>query len=125
MQEAHKNKKLSEEHKKKISESLGQGINNVNYGRKQTDEAKKNNSLAKTGKNHPNWEKHLKDSTKEKIKEGNSRKVLQYSIDGEFIKEWDSAKEAALKAGFNRACISQCCAGKIKSHREYIFKLKK
>lgn len=108
MQEAHKDKKLSEEHKKKISESLGQGINNVNYGRKQTDEAKKNNSLAKTGKNHPNWGKHLKDSTKEKIKEGNSRKVLQYSIDGEFIKEWDSAKEAANELGFGYKAINNC-----------------
>ena len=124
MKESHKDKKLSEEHKKKISESLGQGVNNVNYGRKQTEKARKNNSLAKSGQNHPNWGKHLKEETKEKIKKGNSKKVIQYSLDGDFIKEWDNAKEAAKELGFGYSAINNCLRNIRHTSFGYIWKYK-
>ena len=60
----------------------------------------------------------------QKVAKHRCKPVLQFTKEGELVKEWDSAKEAALKAGFNKDCISQCCASKIKSHRGYIFKFK-
>ena len=60
----------------------------------------------------------------QKVAKYRCKPVLQFTKEGELVKEWDSAKEAVLKAGFNKDCISQCCAGKIKSHRGYIFKFK-
>ena len=60
----------------------------------------------------------------QKVAKHRCKPVLQFTKEGELVKEWDSAKEASLKAGFNKDCISQCCAGKIKSHRGYIFKFK-
>lgn len=108
MKKSHEGKHLSEEHKKHISESLGQRINNVNYGRKMSPEAVENNRKAKTGSNHPNWGRHLKESTREKIKEKNSRKVKQLSLNGEFIKEWNSGKEAAQELGINYLGINNC-----------------
>nr|DAE13124.1 MAG TPA: intron associated endonuclease [Siphoviridae sp. ctLqe90] len=108
MRKSHEGKHLSEEHKKHISEGLGQRINNVNYGRKMTQEAIENIRKTKTGSNHPNWGKHRKESTKEKIREKNSRKVKQLSLNGEFIKEWNSGKEAAQELGINYLGINNC-----------------
>ena len=108
MKKSHERKHLSEEHKRNISKSLGQGVNNVNYGRKQTPEAVLHNSLAKTGSKHPNWGKHLKDSTKEKIKDKVSRKCLQCDLNGNVIKEWNSGKEAAKELGLNYKGINNC-----------------
>lgn len=105
---AHEGKKLTEEHKKNISKGLGQGVNNVNYGRKQTPEAILHNSMAKTGQNNPNWGKHLKESTREKIKKKNSKPVLQYDLEGNFIKEWESGKIAAQELGLNYTGINNC-----------------
>lgn len=108
MKKSHEGKHLSEEHKRHISEGLGQRVNNVNYGRKMTPEAVENNRKAKTGSNHPNWGKHRKESTKEKIREKNSRKVKQLSLNGDFIKEWNSGKEAAKVLGINYMGINNC-----------------
>lgn len=108
MKESHKNKKLSEEHKAKISKSLGQGKNNVNYGRKQSELAKLHNKLAKTGEKHPNWGKNLSEEVKEKIRKGNEKPILQYGLDGEFIKEWSGAKRAANELNLNYTAINNC-----------------
>lgn len=55
----------------------------------------------------------VSDNARKKIGEANSKKVYQYSLSGDFIKEWSSVKEAhrALKAHN----ISNCCKGKGKS----------
>lgn len=57
---------------------------------------------------------------------GKSRTVLQYTKEGEFIAEYTSANEAARALGVNnRSHISECCRGKIKSYKGYIWKYKK
>lgn len=38
--------------------------------------------------------------------------VDQFSLEGEFIKSWESAKEAAEETGANRSYITQVCKGK-------------
>ena len=43
-----------------------------------------------------------------------SKKVLQLSLSGEFIREWESTKECE-RNGFNRGNIVSCCQGKRKS----------
>ena len=108
MKESHRNKSLSEEHKAKISKSLGQGKNNVNYGRKQSALARLHIQMAKSGRNHPNWGKHLSEETKEKIREGNEKPVLQYDLDGTFIREWSGAKRAAKELDLNYTAINNC-----------------
>lgn len=50
------------------------------------------------------------------------RKVNQYSLSGAFIRQWNSAKEAG-KAGFGAiGSIRECCSGKNKQHKGYIWK---
>lgn len=56
----------------------------------------------------------------ETLKRVLSKPVGQYQLDGTLVKAWESAAEAE-KNGFNRTAISQCCRGKIKSHKNYIW----
>ena len=92
-------KHLSEEHKKKMSESLG--------GRIFSEETKKRMSESKFG-NHC----------------APTKSVLQFSKDGEFIAEYSSIMEAERKTGFNSGHICKCCKGKLKSTGGYIWKYK-
>lgn len=62
-------------------------------------------------------------SKKTKNTEALSIPVLQFSLDGVFIKEWDSIREAH-RNGFDRANISRCCKGVSKTHKNYIWKFK-
>ena len=49
-----------------------------------------------------------------------SKCVLQYTLTGEFVKEWKSCIEIERTLGISSVCISQCCLGKInKSHKYY------
>lgn len=46
------------------------------------------------------------------------KRVVQYSINGQPIKVWESVKEAE-KNGFFHSAISACCYGKRKTHLGY------
>lgn len=53
---------------------------------------------------------------------GRKKKVGQFTLDGEFITEFESASEASRITGFYRKGISDCCNGKIKQSKGYIWK---
>ena len=55
-----------------------------------------------------------------------STPVLQFSVDGEFIKEWDKIKEASTSLGkaLDTASITCCCKGKQKTAFGFIWKYK-
>ena len=55
--------------------------------------------------------------------EKRSKKVYQYDLEGNLIKEWVSAAEAG-RNGFDKASISSCCSGKYKTHKGYIWSYK-
>ena len=57
--------------------------------------------------------------------ESKSKKVLQFTKDGVFVKEWCSAIEIERQLGFLNQAISNCCLGKQKSAYNYIWKFKK
>lgn len=48
-----------------------------------------------------------------------SCKISQYSIDGEYIREWESFKEIERELGFNKGFINMCCKGKQKTAYGY------
>ena len=68
----------------------------------------------------------LVEYTVKKKKRGNPKPVLQYTLDGEFIREWKSATEAAYSYRVTPNCITQCCQGKIKTayHFKWSYKEK-
>ena len=49
------------------------------------------------------------------------RKVSKYDLNGDFVKTFDSIKEAA-DAGFSDNNIQDCCVGRIKSHGGFIWR---
>ena len=83
------------------------------------DENKKNNCVDNlewaTAKENINFGTH-----NERI----SRKILQYSKSGEFIREWQGAREIERVLGINNSNIIQCCKGRYKSAGGFIWKYK-
>ena len=51
-----------------------------------------------------------------------TKKVEQYSKDGNFIREWSSVSEAAVYMGCVVGAISNCCLGRTKTSMGYIWK---
>ena len=110
----HIGKNHSEKAKKKMSES--------HIGKHHSEKAKKKISEYRIGK-------HLSDETKKKISNaqiGNHNKptkqILQYTKDGEFIKEWTSGIEASKVLGIHTGNITKCCKGKLKSAGGFVWR---
>ena len=53
-----------------------------------------------------------------------SKKVLQYTLDGKFVKEWKSTHDVERNLGYAQTNISSCCLGKYKSAYGYVWKYK-
>lgn len=70
------------------------------------------------------------DYSKRKINNANqikavSKPILQYSINGDFIKEWSSASEfCRANKGTVISSVRRCCAGERKTAHGFIFKEK-
>ena len=78
------------------------------------------------------WKNGIYDKRVEKQKismKGNkirNRAVLQYDLDNNFIKKWDSIIDACDYYGWGRnGHISDCCSGKRKQSHGYIWKYEK
>ena len=52
-----------------------------------------------------------------------SKPVLQYDLEGNFIKEWPSTRECE-RNGFSHGAVSACCHGELKKYKDFIFKYK-
>ena len=52
-----------------------------------------------------------------------SKKVLQFTLDGIFIREWPSTRECG-RNGFCQVSVAACCRGKEKSHKGFRWKYK-
>jgi hypothetical protein len=50
------------------------------------------------------------------------RSILQYDLQNNFIKKWDSIKEAAMHIGTDSGTLCQCLKGKIPTAKKYIWK---
>ena len=53
-----------------------------------------------------------------------SIKILQFSIDGTFVKEWSSATEAYHQLGISQGNICSCCKGRLKHAGGYVWRYK-
>lgn len=63
-------------------------------------------------------------TARERMSEKLSKPVLQYTLDGEFVREWISATEAG-RNGFSQSSINNCCLGKAKTHKGFRWSYKK
>ncbi len=93
------------------------------------DEDTKNNSVFNlewcTHYYNINYGTRTKRATETQLnRKDSSKTVLQYTTDGQFVKEYPSVKEAARQNGFNFGHIASCCRGEIKTSRGYIWRYK-
>ena len=127
IREASKGRHHSEESKKKMSETkkgLQSGDKHPMFGKHHSEEAKKKMSLARKGKPAHNKGVPMSEEQKKKLKNGKtSKKVLQFTLNGEFIREWPSTAECE-RNGFDSSFVSSCCRGKYKSAYGYIWRYK-
>ena len=112
------NKIVSDEVKRKLSEAMkGKrcGENHPMWGRHLTEEQKRKMSKAKKGENNPMYGKHRDDETKDKIRLRHNKPVIQFTKEGTFVAEYESALVAKNITGIDSSNISKCCLGKLKS----------
>ena len=108
----------SEETKKKMSDAH-KGKPSPNKGKPMSEETKKKLSESHKGKSAPNKGKPMTEEQKKKMRNNKrSKKVLQFTLNGELIKVWESIRECG-RNGFDRCLVSACCRGKLKTHKGF------
>lgn len=80
---------------------------NVNYGTRNEKISK-----AMSGENHPMYGKFGKEHPK-------SKQISQLNLNGEVIKNWNSAIDVERTLGYHHQSISKCCSGKRKFAHGY------
>lgn len=117
---------LSEEHRKKIGESLKgkkhseetkEKMSKKATGRKYSEESKKKMSESKKGKK-------FSEEKKINMKGKRCKPILQYDLGGNFIKEWLSFKEIKDILNLNNSSICLCCKNIQKTAYGYKWKYK-
>lgn len=86
-------------------------------GLKHTDAAKEKVRAAFVGKKQS--PEHIR-----KKASAQSKAILQFTLDGELIKEWESGGEIHTKLGLSRGNLSKCCNGKSKTVGGYVWRFK-
>tara|TARA_R110001632_G_scaffold189416_1_gene309951 strand:+ start:162 stop:830 length:669 start_codon:yes stop_codon:yes gene_type:complete len=122
-----KGHKKSKEWKRKLSLS--------HKGKKLTQETKDKLRIIGLNRTYPdNWGEIIKESHKTKNKDFYKNKkwiksqqkvIYQFDLNGNFIREWDSLKSAALALGCNYVGISHCIHNHQKSAYGYVWRLEK
>ena len=141
LSELNTGKKLSEDTKRKISQSVSKE-NHPMYGKHHSDEAKAKMSLAKSGANHPNYGKHLSQNVREKISKSNIGKKRSDEVKQKFyggnnhearrvvginkhnqsdVMIFDCIMDAERQLNISNVNIGLCCRGKRKSAGGYIW----
>jgi len=112
-----KGKSKTEEHKKNISKAkLGQPNSSKGqprpkeFGEKLSKNKNRSKKISQSKMNKPNPRTQ---EWSNKIGNSNKKAIIQYSLNGDFIKEWDSATDASLFIGKRYSSpITACCRGK-------------
>lgn len=50
--------------------------------------------------------------------------IVQLTINGQFVREWECAMDVARELGYSNSMIGRCCKGREESHKGYIWKYK-
>lgn len=122
MSTAKTGRKLSEETKKKMSEAR-MGRPGTMKGKHHTLETRAKMSAMRKGRTV--IYRIPKEELSRKFREAQkdvSIPVVQLSLSGEFIREYPSIGEAARAIEASRNHISECCVGKLKTYKGYIWR---
>ena len=113
-------------------------LSKINRGRKRTISSINKCIVSRKNNNNP-WHS---DVTKEKMSKASLNKsksknhiekmklsrykpIIQYDLQGNFIKEWLGASQVRDELGYNQSNITRVCNGFRETHKNYIWKYKK
>lgn len=102
---------------RKHSEKTKEKMGNWQIGKKLTQETKDKISKKHTGKKIS--KEHI-----EKAAKGYMKPILQYDLNDNFIKEWESAKTAGIELKIDSSSILKCCKDKLKTSKNFKWKYK-
>ena len=111
----HKGYKQSEYQKSQTSKA--------NKGRKMSDKEKQTRKNKALGNKYALGNKLSKEA-KYKISKNKSKRIFQYDLQNNLIKEWESIKIASKILNIDGGQISRCCNDKIVKVKNFIFKFK-
>jgi len=104
------------EHSKKLKELYASGqMKAWNIGKSPTQETREKISKSNLGKK-------LTQKAKNKIAKSKYKAVTMHTLSGEYIKSFESIKQAAEIMGIGRDSIYGCCVGKYKQGAGYVWK---
>jgi len=111
-----------------FDKSVRDKISKANKGRLVGD---KNPMYGMTGSKNPNYGNHWTDEMKEHLSKkfkgkarGKTKSVLQYDLNGNFIKEWKTIKSACDKLNLRPSGISNVLSGRYSHSGGYMWKYK-
>ena len=97
----------------KIEGDEGKTLNMVIFNKDGTVNKEKTTIEWVTSKENNNYGTH-----NERVAKANSKRVIQLSLLGDFIREWPSIMECG-RNGFNQGAVCNCCNGKRKTHKGF------
>lgn len=108
------------------TKEVGLKISESNKNRKWSEESKKKTSEALKGRNPWNTgivtPQYVRDKISRSLKgriSPNTKAVVQLTIDGQYIETFDSMAIAMLETGVSVGSISKCCTGRTKTARGF------
>ena len=107
----------------KIEGDEGKKINIVIFNEDGTVNKERTTIEWVTPKENSNYETRNERIAKALTNGKQSKPVLQLSLSGELIREWESTRECG-RNGFNQGNVSRCCNGKQKTHKGFRFMYK-
>lgn len=129
--------KMSEEQRQKLtgkkrSLEVRQKLSFLKKGKKLSEEQKANRRAALgdklQGVNNPNFGKKFSPDEIKKLQDRNPQfPIIQYSAEGQFIKEWEGSRTISETLELNRGSINACCRGNtnLKKAGGFIWRWKK
>ena len=107
----------------KIQGKKGKKINMVFFNEDGTVDEKKSTIEWATYKENNNYATRNEKISKANTNGKKSKKILQFTLDGEFIREYPSIMECE-RNGFIRSSVCLCCQGKQQTHKGFRFMYK-
>ena len=107
----------------KIEGEEGKTMNMVIFNEDGTIDKEKSTIEWATYEENNNYATHNERIAKAHTNGKKSKKVLQFTLSGEFIREWPSIMECG-RNGFNSCNVTRCCRGEQKTHKGYVWKYK-
>ena len=105
----------------KIEGDKGKKINMVLFNEDGTVDEERTTIEWVTREENNNYGSHNERISKAMTNGKLSKRVLQLTLDGDLIREWPSVAECE-RNGFNKGKVSECCNGKRKTYKGFLWK---